>query len=204
MNIFSPHLSIEQLTDLADGHLPAEAAQKFQGHLTRCNQCTRQLAELRRLIGLMRTDTGLDAPPALIARVVEAFTRQIPAQLPQPFQRVIASLLFDSVQLTPSLGVRAGAAGAARQMLFSAGEVTIDLRIVPAGEAWAVSGQVLGLSASVSQVEMRGATIARSTLNELSEFALPPLPSGDYQFALRLADTEIGIETLTLGKRHDA
>jgi len=114
-------------------------------------------------------------------------------------KRLLAALTFDSSQMTPALGVRAGAA-AGRQLLFSAGDSELHLQIAPAGEQWQITGQVLGPCAGGS-VELRGANeTLNAALNELCEFTLAPLAAGVYALALRLGDVELEIPELEIGR----
>jgi hypothetical protein len=111
---------------------------------------------------------------------------------------VRAWLRFDSAQRPLAPGLRAGQA-AARQLLFSAGERDLDIRLTPAGTAWMISGQVLGSEAS-GQAELRGDAIqVQAELGDLSEFALPPVPAGRYTLILRLAEAEIEVTDLEVG-----
>ena len=97
--------------------------------------------------------------------------------------------------------MRSGAPAASRQLIFSAGEVDVDLRLAPAAEGWAVSGQVLGECAG-GWAELGGADTGsdatRAELNELCEFALPTMPAGNYTLRLGLGDTLVEIPGLDL------
>jgi anti-sigma factor RsiW len=196
----SPHLSFERLTDLVEGRVSANEQAGVHSHLATCPRCAADLAWLKRAIALMRSDDSQDAPPWAIARAVGLFRSRAEqaAPLPNLRERVLARLRLDSAQRPLALGLRTGQA-AARQLLFGAGEHDLDIRLTPAGSAWVVSGQVLGAEASGS-VELRGEAIRmRAGLNDLSEFALPPVPAGRYALILRLAEAEIAIADLEVG-----
>src|ERR671916_835931 len=86
-----------------------------------------------------------DAPPALVSGVVRMFrARRAQSEAPGLLRRLVAALAFDSSSLTPAFGVRSGQAAPARQLLFSAGDLDVDLRLAQGSEGWTVSGQVLG------------------------------------------------------------
>jgi hypothetical protein len=113
--------------------------------------------------------------------------------------RILAALHFDSLGLAPAFGVRSGKPGA-RQLLFSTGTDEIDLRIEAAGEEWIVSGQVLGVSAASGRAILQGPlTVSQTTLNELSEFTLPPVGTGTYRLVLCLADRDVELEEIRIG-----
>jgi hypothetical protein len=99
---------------------------------------------------------------------------------------------------TPAYGVRSGQS-AARQMLYSAGDNDLDLRVTPSGEAWVVSGQVLGSECAGGQVRLQSETDETAApLNELCEFTLPPVPSGSYTLRVRFKDMEVEVPDLEL------
>ncbi|MFL6276558.1 MAG: hypothetical protein ACJ74G_15315 [Blastocatellia bacterium] len=140
--------------------------------LASCEACAAQVGRLSNVTELMRADRAEDAPRYARVNAVSRFAarRQHAAS---PLRRVLAALKFDSLQMTPALGVRAGAA-TSRQLLFSAGNNELHLQVAPAGEAWQVTGQVLGPCAG-GAVELRGATATvRAALDDLCEFALSP------------------------------
>lgn len=143
----------------------------------------------------MRADTAEPPPAYVAARAVRLFRQRV-ARQPGLARRVLASLSFDSRQAPLAPGLRAGPL-AARQLLFSADDYAVDLRLTPAGATWTLAGQVLGPSAAGS-VELHGPISARADLNQLSEFLVPALPPGSYTLTLRLDDTEIAIDGLTV------
>lgn len=202
MRLTPRHIPFARLADLAEGRLSPEEAAEERAHLDACTSCAGQAAQLGHLTALMRADTTEDAPPALVSDVVRMFrARKIEASEPGLLRRLVAALSFDSSSLTPAFGVRSGQAAPARQMLFSAGDLDVDLRLARGAEGWTVSGQVLGPCAGgeVELVGDDGSTAARASLNELCEFTLlPPTPDGTYALRLRFEQTEVEIPELSL------
>jgi anti-sigma factor RsiW len=200
MRLTPQHIPFARLADLAEGRLsPGEAAEE-RAHLSACKRCSGQAAQLGRLASLMRADTSEDAPPDLVAGVVRMFrARRTEAREPGLLRRLVAALTFDSSSLTPVFGVRSGQAAPARQLLFSAGDFDVDLRLAPGGEGWTVSGQVLGpCPGGEVEIASTAGEAARAALNELCEFTLPPLPEGVYALRLWLNGMEIEIPELSL------
>jgi anti-sigma factor RsiW len=197
VNLTFQHLTFEKLADLAEGRaLEGERAQAAS-HLSGCPRCSAQFARMEQTINLMRTDEAKDAPRDVLAAVVNMFRSRAAQSEPSLVRRLLAALSFDSTQLAPAYGVRSGQA-TARQMLYSAGDNDLDLRLTPSGEAWIVSGQVLGECAGGS-VELKGTdTDATVELNELCEFTLPPVASGSYTLRVRLSDVEVEVPELQL------
>ncbi|HEX8283808.1 MAG TPA: hypothetical protein VF588_10660 [Pyrinomonadaceae bacterium] len=201
MRLTPRHIPFARLADLAEGRLSPEEAATERAHLDGCTSCSAQAAQLGHLAALMRADTSEDAPPALVADVVRMFrARRGRADEPGLLRRLVAALTFDSSSLTPAFGVRSGQAAPARQLLFSTGDLDVDLRLAGGPEGWTVSGQVLGpcQGGEVELVGGDGSTAARAALNELCEFALAAVPEGAYAVRLRFDQTEVEIPELSL------
>lgn len=193
----APHISFELLADLAEGQLTPEEREAPVAHLNDCATCARVLAHLNEMIDLMRTDTAEDAPNDAIKKALELFRARSKAI---PFVRqIVASLNFDSMSLSPAFGVRSGMT-TSRQLLFSAGENDLDLRITAVNETCVVSGQVLGQCAGgrVRLESAGGEGAATAELNELCEFTLPQVPQGSYRLRLYLTDVEIEVPELEI------
>lgn len=199
MNLTPQHLSFARLVELVEDRLTAEAQADAHTHLTGCPRCSTQFAHLAQTVGLMRADTSEAAPRDAVAYALNIFRPRAEAKQPSLLRRLVAALSFDSAQLNPAYGVRSGqSASAARQLLYSAGEKDIDLRIAQSGEKWVVSGQLLG-ECSGGRVELQGERSAAATyLNEQCEFALPAVPAGTYTLRLRLTDAEVEVPQLEL------
>lgn len=198
MSKTSRHLPFDRLVDIAEGWLSAEEQTAARAHLAACPRCAGELAHLERLLGLMHADDSVDAPPQVIARAIRLFAPRAATRAPSPWERVLATLRFDSAQLVLAPGVRS-ATTAPRQLLFSAGAHELDLRIVPTGERWTVQGQVLGPDEG-GQVTLHGAAgVVEGAVSEVGEFRLPPVPSGSYVLRLRLTGGDVEFPTLELG-----
>ncbi|HEV8638961.1 MAG TPA: hypothetical protein VG370_32535 [Chloroflexota bacterium] len=192
------HIPSDRQADLVEGRLPAARRAEVLGHVASCGRCASEIAALERVVRLMRTDDSVDPPAQVVSRAVSLFR---PRAAPVPLglrQRLAAALRFDSAA-APGLayGLRSGLV-AERQMLFSAGELDIELRVAPAGAALTVAGQVLGPCAG-GQVELRGADSAvMASLTDLCEFVLPSVPAGTYTLALHLSDADVEVAGLEL------
>jgi hypothetical protein len=88
---------------------------------------------------------------------------------------------------------------ASRQLLYSAQEADVDLRISVQNEECVLSGQIIREGCQEGLVEISGASgSAAAALNELCEFALPPIPIGNYSLKVKMPDVEIEIPLLEL------
>ena len=86
-----------------------------------------------------------------------------------------------------------------RQLVFRAAELGLDIHVASTGSTWTISGQVLG-SDEGGQVALQGqAATFQATLNDLSQFTLPPVASGTYTLTVQLKDTVIEIPALEIG-----
>lgn len=196
-----PHLPFDRLIALVEGRIDVAERAQLISHLDRCRRCRTEVAQLARLIGLMRSDATVDPPPAVVTRAVRLF-RPTPAAPSSLWQRLVAVLHFDSAQRALAFGVRTATDAeipSARQFLYSAGEHELDLRVTPAGERWIVAGQVLS-SIAGGQVELQSPNrVLYATLNAVSEFTLPPTPPGYYTLIVHLADRDVEVNELTVG-----
>lgn len=192
------HLSLTKLADLAEGRMATTERTISSAHLSTCGRCAAKFTRLEHVLGLMRTDKTEDAPPELVSRALHLFRPRAAVKAPSLRERLVAALSFDSLQMSPAYGVRSGQA-ASRQLLYSAGDYDLDLRITQISEGWVVSGQVLGDVCVGGQVELEGEPDrAQVDLNDQCEFKLPPVPTGSYNLRLRLTGAEVEIPQLEL------
>ncbi len=160
---------------------------------------------------LQRSRMFEDAPEALIQRAIGVFQSRAAARAPAApglLRRLVATLGYDSAAAAPqALGLRAaagaggGAGGGARQLLYTAGEHDVDLRIAPAagGRHWQISGQVLGPETE-GRAELRWADqVAEVAWNELAEFRFDAVPAGPCTLTLRAGDWELALPPLDVG-----
>jgi hypothetical protein len=138
-----------------------------------------------------------DAPEWMILRA-EALGAPRVARAPSLLKRVQALLSVDSwAGAVPALR---GAAGT-RQMLFSAAEHDLDLRVLPLQAAWALEGQLLGPDEAV-QVRLTrpdGQELPPQPLDELGGFRIEDLAAGRYRLELEFADTVVELPPLDIG-----
>lgn len=197
MNIFSPHMSFEELADLADGHstLSTEAAE----HLSGCSQCSRQLQTIQQTIGSMRLDIAENAPAERVQYAKNAFRERGVIEKPSLFRRVVASLTFDSLTAAPAFGLRSEM-NAARQLVYATETAYIDVRVSPDNDEWEITGQILGSSCASGDVNLEGDSFSASVeLNEVCDFSISAVPNGNYKIFVRLPDLVIETPQFELG-----
>lgn len=189
----SSHISLEILADIADDRVAGAVLDAALAHVATCSECDNTLRSLRQLIRTMKSDRGADAPRDVLASTINIFA---PRQ--SPLRRVVAILTFDSRNTSPAYGMRS-IRNTSRQMLYSAQETDLDLRITIQNEECIVAGQIMRDGCTGGVVEISGATgSAEASLNELCEFTLPAVPVGNYSLTVRMLDVEIEIPELEL------
>lgn len=190
----STHITVETLANIADGRATAEAQAAAMAHISICSTCHDTLGALQQLILMTRSDSTIDAPRDVLTSVINIFSQEKPS----PLRRIVALLTFDSRTAGPAFGLRS-LPGASRQLLYSAEETDLDLRITMQNDECVLAGQVIGGSCAEGHVEISGVTgKSEATLNDVCEFTLPPVPAGNYSLIIRMDDREIEIPELEL------
>ena len=190
----SSHISLGTLADVIENRATPATLQAVRTHVTTCSECGETLQRLERLIMMMRSDAAADAPRDLLMSAIKLF----PPGAPRPLRRIVATLIFDSRKAMPVFGMRS-VRSSSRQLLYSAQQTDLDLRITIQNDECIVAGQVIREGYVGGLVEISGPTgSAEASLNELCEFTLPALPTGYYSLKVRMSDVEIEIPELEL------
>jgi len=170
----------------------------------------KQLADEALLARLPAAAALPDAPAEWQQRAVAAWQPPLGARLAEAAQtvrqQVQAWLRFDSWAAGPlATGLRSSATSATRQLVFSAEGRDVDLRIVPFGAGFRLSGQVLGPDEAGTVVltpEPAGGELAAALqvpLDSLGEFHLPDVAAGRYRLRLQLATDELVLPAFDVG-----
>lgn len=190
----SSHISLGTLADVIENRATSATLQAVRTHVATCSECGETLQRLERLIMMMRSDAAADAPRDLLMSAIKLF----PPGAPRPLRRIVATLIFDSRKAMPVFGMRS-VRSSSRQLLYSAQQTDLDLRITIQNDECIVAGQVIREGYVGGLVEISGPTgSAEASLNELCEFTLPALPTGNYSLKVRMSDVEIEIPELEL------
>jgi hypothetical protein len=121
---------------------------------------------------------------------------------------VSAVLSFDSwARPAVALGMR-GAATDTRHLLFSAKGRDVDLRITPASDRYALSGQILGPDETgLVELSTHGADGMKApgarvvSLDDFGEFRLDDVNVGTYRLTVRVGSDEIVLPPIEVGAR---
>lgn len=189
----SSHISLETLVDIAEDRVASAALNAAMAHVSACSACDELLRQVRQLMLTMKSDRAVDVPRDVLLSAINIFSPS-----PSPLRRVVAILTFDSRSSGPAFGMRSHHT-ASRQMLYSAQDADLDLRITVQNDECVVAGQIIRDDCAGGVVEISGATgSSEAKLNELCEFTLPAVPVGNYSLTVRLLDVEIVIPELEL------
>ena len=190
----STHIPVETLADIAEDRVTFEAREAAMTHISACPTCHDSLLQFQQLILTMRSDRTKDVPRDVLTSAINIFSQEERS----PLRRIVALLTFDSRDAGPAYGMRSLLA-VSRQLLYSAEDTDLDLRITVQNDECIVAGQVIGEGCAEGHVEISGVGgRSQATLNEVFEFTLPPVPVGNYSLTLRMHDLQIEIPDLEL------
>ena len=190
----SSHISLETFADIVEGRATSENLELAVAHISSCSDCVDTLRHLQQVIHTMKSDTSKDAPRDLLQSAINIFA----PERQSPFRHIIAILTFDSRLAGPAYGIRS-VRSTSRQLLYSAQETDLDLRITVQNDECIVAGQVIRADCVSGMVEISGdAGSATASLNEVCEFTLPAIPLGNYSLRVKMPDVQIEIPELEL------
>ncbi len=141
----------------------------------------------------MQTDKSFDAPQDAINWSKNIFRTRAAEPKKSFARKVLASLQLDLSPNKAVFGERSASSLQSRQMLFEAGENSIDLRIKDTGKNLEIHGQILGEGFEGAIVKLGD---FETKANNLSEFKFTEIPSGKYNLSLQTDEKEIVIEDL--------
>ena len=151
--------------------------------------------DINNIISLMQTDKSVDAPQDAIRWSKNIFRARIAEPKKSVVERVLAVLQMDLSPNRAAFGERSASATQARQMLFRAGETSIDLRIKQTEKGFNVEGQILGEDFANRAIKLGE---FETTANELSEFKFTGVPAGKYDLSLRGNEREIVVGEIVI------
>lgn len=195
----SEHIDFARIADLVEDRVAPSVRTESMAHISSCSYCAEKLRRLDQVVRLMATDRTADAPRDVVTYAMNIFSGRPKSPRQSLRRRIVAALSFDSsMNQAPAFGVRSGQTGS-RQLIYSAEENDIDLRITLHDDMWIVAGQVLREDCAEGRVEIEGLSgSAVAGLNELCEFTLPAVPAGNYLLRVHMADVELEVPQLEL------
>lgn len=150
---------------------------------------------VEKIIYLMQTDRSVDAPQDAINWSKNIFRTRAIEPKKSFVEKIRAVLQMDLSPDKAVFGERSASSSQARQMLFEAGENSVDLRIKETKKGLEIHGQILGKGFENAKVKFGE---FETETNELSEFKFSGISNGKYDLNLKSGEKEIVIENLDL------
>jgi hypothetical protein len=199
------HFSEQAWADFTRGFGTSAKAQDIHAHLAGgCSNC-QQIQGFWGRLGTMAQAESAYAPPANLVRLAKL--EFMASKKVQPEKWTVASLLFDSLFQPLTVGVRAAGA-TARQVVYEAEGLTVDLRFdrIPPSQAVSAVGQML--DRRVPRQSLNGAAIvlwtadgqlvATAQTNEFGEFQLEFEPHDYLRLTARVGSRKVQIPLTNL------
>lgn len=197
----------EQLVDYLDGKLTPAGAEQFAAHLAAgCADCAENRAWYERVRATAAGDETVAPPAWVFKRAVRIFdTAQRAPRLAERIGQTIARLVFDSFARPQLVGVRSTET-ANRQLLYRAGDYSIDLQVAPAGAHGDLIGQVLregettfeSVAGLPLEIKRGDQGLYSAVTNAMGEFKIYGVEYGDYDLNIEMADGQITIPQLPI------
>jgi len=202
--------SFERLIDYLDNQLPEAETARLGSHLaTGCVACGENREWYERLLAATASDDSVAPPAWVFKRAVRIFDTELHRpKLAERVAQAIASLVFDSFAGPALAGVRSQET-ANRQLLYRAGDYSIDLQIAPSEHTRAdLTGQVLKESEptfeSVAGLKLdiaRGDKVVCSAVTDaMGEFKVSGMEQGVYNLRVELSEGSITVLDLPVSK----
>lgn len=200
----------ERLIDYLNNQLDAGDAARLTAHLSAgCPHCAETRDWYERVRTIAAGDESTEPPSWVFKRAIKIFEGQ--GNRPRLIERIgqaVASLVFDSLAQPSVAGVRSTET-TNRQLLYRAGNYSIDLQVAPAEHLRAdLIGQVLkeGEAAfeSVSglrlEVSRRGELVRSTMTDDMGQFKIDGVDYGVYDLRIEVDDGSITVPGLPLAQ----
>lgn len=203
------HLQFSEILNWLEGRLSEEEAAQVAQKLKTADEATRtDLEWLRGFLEISETARATSPPPEVRAELREQFQTFIQSKrTPSIFQRLIASLTFDSSTRFAAAGVRSATTeGKTRQLIYDMNLAEIALNIQPRLQDQQITliGQIFPKrdfspeGVTIQLVDAQFAEKGLTTSDELGEFTVEPLFQGQYDIVLMTDQFEIVLQDVPL------
>lgn len=200
----------EKLIDFFDDRLSASEASSVSSHLALgCANCSETRDWYQKVRQIATSDNSVAPPPWVLKRAVRIFeARQHRASMRGRIGQAIATLVFDSFARPALSGVRSTET-ANRQLLYTAGDYSLDLQIIGGQQSHVdLIGQVLkegetdfesvtGLNLSLAR---EGKSQRTTVTDQMGEFKISAIDQGLYELQVQLSEGSITIRDLPISQ----
>jgi len=183
------HLSSEEALDLIEARATEDQVRFWDAHLQSCSSCRKQLTDWKEMHTILKRES-LESAPESAVRMAEAIFETPQESEPRGWRQLIASVVFDSFAQPALAGARG--AGGNRQLLLSAEEFDIHIRLLGAGTERRLVGQVLsrGESAFLPGLQVHllneNGRFETANVDSFGEFEFGEVPDGPLQLQIDL------------------
>jgi hypothetical protein len=198
------HFDITEWADFARNLVTSEQNQEMSGHLNAgCAKCEKLHALLTKLVGVCAREIALEVPQ-YAERSVKALASLGKESRRCAFQRLLATLSYDSANDPLPVGVR-GTHQISRQVLFHAGDYSVDLRFEheKGSSSMVLVGQIANQKApdevmsNLPVILLTGKReLSRSISNSFGEFQMEYVPHTDLRLLVPLDEKGQELEVL--------
>lgn len=152
---------------------------------------------LKHIVERMQHDDSVDAPADSVKWAKSLILSRVAQPQRSVVQQLKALLKLDLAPGKAAFGERSASSATTRQMLFEAGDFTVDLRISGSGKGREVRGQIFGPEFAGGKIELAAGSTTRETdIGETGEFVFRSVSAGEYKLTVRIGDMAIDIEGL--------
>jgi hypothetical protein len=205
------HYDITEWADYARNLAPAEKHREMQAHLEAgCSKCDKLQQLFSKFALVCAREQALEVP-SYAERSVKALFALGKESHRSAFQRLWATLMYDSANDPQPVGVR-GTHQISRQVLFHAGDYSVDLRFEheKGSASMVLVGQIANqkapeeLMSNLPVILLAGTReVSRSISNSFGEFQMEYVPESDLRLLVPLETTGQELEVV-LGKATQA
>jgi hypothetical protein len=188
------HFDVTEWADFVRDAVSPERQKRMLAHLQHgCSKCERIKGVLQKFAAICKREAAYEVP-RFTEQQVKALMGLAKAPRPSAFQRIWASLVYDSVNDPQPVGVR-GAHQINRQVLFHAGDYSVDLRFEheKGSASMVLVGQIANqktpdeMLANLPVILVAGnRELTRSISNTFGEFQLEYVPESDLRLLVPL------------------
>lgn len=195
MKMKSKHFPTEELLNLIENKLESVHQATIESHLAECSKCSKKLAELAGITGLMLKDRSFDAPEDSIKWAKNLFRTRVPKTKTSAIKKIFALLQMDISQ--GQVFAERSTSSSVRQMLYRADKNTLDIRVMKDDKKNTIAGQILGddFRGCETQLRQKGKSFV-ATINDMNEFKFSGIESGKYRMVIRKEKIELVLDEL--------
>jgi hypothetical protein len=186
------HLSTEEALDLIEKKASQAQIDFWNSHILTCAGCGNQLKAWQEIRNLLHRH-NLESAPAPVLHAAGAIFE--PQAEKKSLREAIASVLFDSFSQPALAGARGSAA--ARQLLLSAEEFDVHLRISIVGTERRIAGQILSRGKDTDaagahlHLIQKGKRIETAEADRFGEFEFQEVTEGPLELEIELRHLRI-------------